>query len=255
MQKTDLATTFQKGLQVLRCYQDGSLGLSLADIARRTGFDRAVVRRLCLTLVQEGLMMQSGRLFLMSPRVVTFAGSFLQANDFGHGVQPVLNHYSEQLGAEVSLYVLDTDRALCIAQSSLANSRVSLGMTIGSALPLLPTAAGRMLLARLPPNHLASLLVTFADDTFAELEFASRAAMTQELVRVSQSGVAIENNEYEQGICGVAVGIRSKGVIHAALGTSFAIVGTDHDKRLDEVVAILKLAAASLSRLGSLANW
>ena len=50
MSNKDNASTFAKGLAVLECFADGSTALTMAEIARRTGFDRATARRLCLTL-------------------------------------------------------------------------------------------------------------------------------------------------------------------------------------------------------------
>ena len=59
----DISLTFMKGMSVLRTFDESHSQLTLADIARLTGIERAAVRRLVLTLVYLGYVRKDGTRF------------------------------------------------------------------------------------------------------------------------------------------------------------------------------------------------
>ena len=110
MTARDRSATLAKGLAVLACFQSGARDLTMADVARQTGLDRAVARRLCLTLEAEGLLTRSGKFLRLTPKVLALAGGYLSAEGIGQRVQPVLNQCAEDLHGEIALAVLEGER-------------------------------------------------------------------------------------------------------------------------------------------------
>ncbi|MFT4708661.1 MAG: IclR family pca regulon transcriptional regulator, partial [Ascidiaceihabitans sp.] len=147
MANKDNASTFAKGLSVLSCFETGRRDLTMAEISRITGFDRATTRRLCLTLEDSGYLHKQDRIFQLSPKILAVAGGYLTSNAIGRSVQPILNQLAEEFEGEIALALRDGDRAIYVARSAPSSARVSFGFSVGSTLPLLPTAIGRMLLA------------------------------------------------------------------------------------------------------------
>ncbi|MCB1340349.1 MAG: helix-turn-helix domain-containing protein, partial [Pseudooceanicola sp.] len=90
-QDRSTAATFAKGMAVLAAFDGSAAALTLAEIARATGQDRATARRGALTLVGLGYLAQTGRAFALTPKVLGLAAGYLRANHFGRLVQPVLN--------------------------------------------------------------------------------------------------------------------------------------------------------------------
>ena len=154
------ASTFAKGLQVLRCFEGRREALSMAEVARLAGLDRATARRLCLALIDAGFLVARGRGLHLTARVLAVGAGYLAAHDVGRVVQPALNRAAEELGGDIALAVRDGGRAIYVACSATAGARVSQGFTAGSTLPLLPTAVGRMLLAGDTDTALDALLAT-----------------------------------------------------------------------------------------------
>ena len=101
-QDRNIAATFAKGMAVLAAFDGAAPALTLAEIARATGQDRATARRGALTLVQLGYLVQAGKGFALTPKVLGLAAGYLRANSFGRLVQPVLNRHAAALGAEAS---------------------------------------------------------------------------------------------------------------------------------------------------------
>jgi len=204
-QNRDISGSFAKGLAVLGCFDGHSPGLSLADIAKRTGQDRATARRGALTRVAEGLLRQEDRVLSLTPKILTFAGGFLQANRFGRLVQPVLNHHARTLGSEITLATLDADRVLLLAQSTVSDGPVSQGFTIGSHLPLLHTSLGRMLLACLAEDAAQELIATAPLPQHTSRSLTRREDIADRVRQTGESGVCITSGEFEPGISGVAI--------------------------------------------------
>lgn len=143
MSPRDTASTFAKGLAVLSCFEGGRSDLTMADIARLTGFDRATARRLCLTLQSSGYLYKHEKVLRLTPKVLAIAGGYLKAEYIGKTVQPTLDQFAKELDGEIALAVRDGSRAIYVARSAVPSARLSLGLSVGSTLPLLPTAVGR----------------------------------------------------------------------------------------------------------------
>lgn len=247
MSRAGGAATFAKGLRVMECFADGARGLTMADIARDTGLDRATARRLCLTLIEEGYLRKNGRGLELTPRILAISGGYLTANDIGRTVQPILNRYAEALEGEISLAVRDGHRALYVAQSATGSARVSLGFTAGSRLPILSTAIGRMLLARSPDDVLEAALAgpspRFTEETETEPSALRRAIET-----ARGDGFAFAVGEFERGAAGLAVPVGRIGGTAAALGTTAAAERLSAEDKRARTLAILQDAAIALGQ-------
>ncbi|CAN0585223.1 unnamed protein product, partial [Ectocarpus sp. 12 AP-2014] len=158
----DISSTFLKGLQVLSAFDDLHPRLTLAEIGQLTGLDRAAVRRLMITLEQFGYVEKTGKHFGLLPKVLTLTGSYMRHNGIGTVAQPILNNHSRDLAEEISLAALADDAAVYIAKSQLSDRDISFGFTVGSRLPLLQTAIGRMLLATRSTDVMTQMVQTAA---------------------------------------------------------------------------------------------
>lgn len=242
-QDRNTASTFAKGLAVLAAFDGGTPGLTLAEIARITGQDRATARRGALTLVQAGYLVQSGRSFALTPKVLALGAGYLRANHFGRLVQPVLNRHAAALGAEIALAVRDGADVLLLAQSTVAAGPVSYGFTPGSRLPLMHTSLGRMLLAC--ESDPAALAAGAPMPQHTERSLATRDAVLEKVADARAAGFSETDGEFESGIVGFAVPV-------SAPGASGLVAGTSLPRGGDGAAALraLRLCAADLRQNG-----
>lgn len=246
MRSKDNASTFAKGLTVLECFSDGRTDLTMAEIARLTGFDRATARRLCLTLEASGYLIKRDKVLQLTPKVVAIAGGYLTAQSIGRSVQPVLNHFAEELRGEIALAVRDGTRAIYIARSAVSTARLSLGFSVGSKLPLLPTAVGRMLLARCPTDLRDRLIATCPLEKLTETTICDRPTILAKVQEASTQGYALSVSEFETGAAGLAVPIPDISGAQAVLATSATSNQFARKDELDRCLDILRRAAMSL---------
>jgi len=225
----ETSLTFIKGLAVLRAFDAEHAALSSADVARRAGLDRATARRLIRTLEYLGYVRRAGRLYWLTPRVLILAAGFLQANRFGLAVQPILTAAAERLGVQIVLAMRDGDAAVLVAQSAAGAYHVSLGLTLGSRLPLETTALGQVLLAGGP-------------DAPAEL------------AGVGEAGHAHVSGRFEPGVAGLAVPVGPPGGVQAALGISLPAARLEDEgfrtQALEALRGCARALAASLAAPG-----
>ncbi|MFW8635536.1 IclR family transcriptional regulator [Cribrihabitans pelagius] len=219
-QDRNISSSFAKGLEVLAVFDAATPSMTLAEIARRTGQDRATARRGALTLVQAGYLRQDGRMLSLTPRVLALAGGFLQANQFGQRVQPALNRHAGKMRAEVTLATLDQGRVLVLAQSTVAGGPVTYGFTAGAHIPLAHTSLGRMLLACLPQDEAAGVLAGAALPRHTEQSLTSPAAILERIEAARAQGYCVTRSEFEAGISGYAVPLSRPGQRPIVLGSS-----------------------------------
>jgi len=242
----DISLTFLKGLTVLRVFDEDRAALTLAEIARQTGLDPATARRLVLTLVRLGYVRKEGRAFSLAPRVLVLAAGFLRGQGFGTRVQPVLNRAAAALCLGVSLAIRDEDRALLVAQSTLADSTVSFGFTIGSRLPLVHTAMGRMLLAGAPEAERHRLLAEAPLDALTAESETDRTRIAAEIETAAAQGYAVARG-FEAGVTGIAVPVGPPSAARAVLGVSDFHARFEGEGAVLAIVSTLRRAAAELA--------
>lgn len=246
----DVSSTFARGMAVLRAFDDTHARLTLAQIARLTELDRAAVRRLVLTLVQLGYAKKTDRHYSLTPKVLTLAGSFLRGNQFGTQVQPLLDRHAAQAGRTVSLAIIDGLSAVYVAQSTLYDSDISLGFTVGSRLPLLPTAIGTAILAA---SDRAQLLLRDAPlERFTDRTTLDRGEIGLRVERCRQDGFAIVDGEFEHAVSGFAVPIAGADPV-AAVGTSMPSRRARGQASRGRIIDGLRQLADALARVPAFA--
>jgi IclR family pca regulon transcriptional regulator len=246
MTQKNNASTFAKGLKVLSCFETGRRDLTMADVSRLTGFDRATTRRLCLTLEDNGYLQKDDRVFRLTPKILAMAGGYLTSNDFGRSVQPVLNQFAEEFDGEIALAMRDGDRAIYVARSAISSARISIGFSIGSTLPLLPTAVGQMLLARGMDSELDMDLARLVPEKLTEATDMNLASIRNKIEQAATQGYAFIRNEFEMGAAGIAVPVGNIGALPAVLATTASINQFDKAAEFDRALDILRRAAMNL---------
>lgn len=244
-QDRNISSSFAKGLSVLAVFDAATPCMTLAEIARRTNQDRATARRGALTLVQAGYLRQQGRMLSLTPRVLALAGGFLQGNQFGRRVQPVLNQHARKLGAELSLATLDRGRVLLLAQSTTEGSPVTYGFTAGAHIPLAHTSLGRMLMACLPQDEAEALVQEAEIPQHTEQSLLCREAILDQVNQARSKSYCLTDSEFEPGIIGYAVPLSRPGKTPVVLGSS-APGGLANGQKAEDLLRGLQLCAAEL---------
>ncbi|MDN2580837.1 IclR family transcriptional regulator C-terminal domain-containing protein [Aquibium sp. ELW1220] len=245
----DISLTFAKGMAVLKAFDAEHTHLTLPQIARLTGFDRAATRRLVLTLVHLGYVRQQDRLFALTPRILVLAGGFLQGRQFGKTIQPVMRAFSLRIGETISLAMLDGAEAVYVAHAGGETERARIGFTIGSRVPLLSTAIGRMLLAAGDAGTAAEAIRTAPLEPHTPATTLDRNAIATAVRTIAAAGHALVDGEFEPGVAALAVAVPAASGEVAALGFSATSARLADAAFRREALATLKDCAGALAGL------
>lgn len=245
-ERSNLSQTFMRGMAVLKLFDATRTHLSLADIARLCDLDRAVARRLTLTLEHLGYLKRDGRTFSLTPKVLVLAGGFLQGHQFGTVVQPVLEAHSQELGESISLAMIDGLDAVYVAQAMSGRGRVSFGFTLGSRLPLLQTAVGRALLSISDPTFVDKAIMSAPLEQFTKASIVDRDQLATKIQEVRDLGHAFVASEFEAGVTGMAMPVRSASGAITAIGIS-AIQQKFTDVMHDRSLEVLRDCSRALA--------
>lgn len=247
-QKHDISSTFIKGLRVLSTFDDDHPRLTLAEVGQLTGLDRAAVRRLMITLVEFGYVEKTGKHFALLPKTLTLTGSYMRGNAIGTVVQPILNKYSKEMAREISLASVADAEAVYIAKSILTETDISFGFTVGSRLPLLQTAIGRMLLGTREADVMAHLIKTASVHPYTPDSLMDRDAILREIMTARHQGYCVVNNEFEAGVAGLAVAVGPVAEAKTVIGISVPLAEFAQPKLRARSISILQQCANELVR-------
>ena len=88
---TDHVESLDRGLRLLQMFGTTSSPMTLSDLARAADLPRATARRILFTLERGGFVASDGKLFTLTPHVLTLAASYLRSNQVVAVLQPVLD--------------------------------------------------------------------------------------------------------------------------------------------------------------------
>lgn len=214
---TDFVGGFAKGLKVIEAFDATKPKLTITDVARLTGLDRATARRCLLTLAALGYANYDGKFFALTPRILRLGHAWLLATPLPALIQPHLDRLSETVGESASASVLDGGEIVYIARA--AKKRVmSITLVPGSRLPAWCASMGRVLLAALGEEERRIRLAESRLEALTPFTRAEPGELTAEIARVGQRGYAVIDQELELGLCSIAVPVlNAAGTVVAAI--------------------------------------
>lgn len=242
-------TSLARGLAVIKAFSDQRRSLTIAQISHRTGIPRAAVRRCLYTLRQLGYVDSEANNFSLKPKILTLGYSYLSSTPLTVSAQPCLNGISRALNESCSLAVLDEDEVLYVSRS--ATSRImSVALNTGSRLPAYCTSLGRVLLAHLPEEALATYFSRTELKAYTERTVVNAKRLEEILAEVRGAGYALVEEELEIGLRSIAVPVRgASGNVIAALNIGAQATRVSAKKMKDEFLPVLLRGAQELSVL------
>ncbi|MBR0869932.1 helix-turn-helix domain-containing protein [Bradyrhizobium tropiciagri] len=247
---TDFVESLDRGLRLLQVFGKVSGPATLSDLARAAGLPRATARRILFTLAHGGFVVADGKLFTLTPHVLTLAGSFLQSNQVVTVLQPVLDRIATSAREIASLALLDRDDVVFVARSS--PTRVfSGGLDIGYRLPAFCTSVGRAMLGRFADDELAARLKTMRRDPVTPLTVTDPKQLLASIITDRAQGYSLVDREAEPHFRSISVPVRRyDGTIVAAINMGAHVDRVAKQELIDRFLPLLREGAEDVkSRL------
>jgi IclR family pca regulon transcriptional regulator len=220
-----------KGLRLLSLFDEQRPSWRVTDLAAAAGLPMPTVYRVVMTLASEGYLdhLPNGD-YRPGVKTLTLGTAALRSLDLVGVAGPKLQQLAEKTGETVNLAVLTGDRVLYLVR--LRNSDlVTANIQVGSTLPAVTTSIGKLLLAYLDEDDLASRITpeSFASQMGPNAK-NSLAELKEELVQIREQQWAMQDEELAYGLRSVAGPIRGEhGTVVA--GANLALQARDWSTR------------------------
>lgn len=214
---TDFVESLDRGLRLLQVFGERAAPMSLSEIAKIAELPRATARRILFTLQHGGFVASDGKLFALTPHVLTLAGSYLRSNQLVSVLQPVLDRISAEAQEVSSLAVLDGDDVVFIARAS--PTRIfNGGVDIGYRLPAFCTAVGRVMLGRFGDAELKTKIAGMRREALTPQTVVDPKRLLAAIAADRARSYALVDREAEPHFRSIAVPVRRyDGAIVAAI--------------------------------------
>ncbi|MFC0067838.1 IclR family transcriptional regulator C-terminal domain-containing protein [Umezawaea endophytica] len=238
--------TLARGIAVLKAFRFAPGGLTISTAAAASGLPRATARRALLVLREAGYAESDGRVFALRPTVLDLGYSRLSSLTLADIAQPHLKALAGAVGESVSMAVLDDDRVRYVAR--VATTRIMrIDIAVGTRFPAYATSMGRVLLADLPAAERAELLdrtdrTPLTGRTLVSVEDLAAAVET-----VGRQGWAMVDQELQDGLRSLAVGVRDRsGEVVAAVNTALHVGRDTVEETVERLLPPLRETAARI---------
>jgi len=217
MKRTDVLGGFSKGLATIEAFTDVTDRLSITDVARVTGLDRATARRCLLTLVDGGYASFDGKFFTLTPKILRLGYSYLASARLPTLVQPFLDRLMTETDQPASSGARDDHHVVLGARASLRGVMTA-SLSPGSRIPAYCSAMGRVLLSAMPDERAEALITEMDRRKLTEITLTDVGQLMDQVRLTRERGYGAVDQEFEIGLCALAVPVRDpRGRVIAAL--------------------------------------
>ena len=245
----DFVLSLARGLCVIEAFQRMTDALSVGEISFRTGFSRAAVRHLLITLEKLGYASREGSLYRLTPRILQLGFSYLSSSSLEALAFPLLQQITQLLHESASLGVLEGNEMVYVARSA-AQRVMSIGLAVGSRLPAYCTSMGRVMLAALPAEDLSAFLRRARMERLTPRTIIDKSQLARVIDRVRIDGYSVVDGELEIGLRSIAVPVTSRsGRIVAAMNSGVHAARVTKQRILAEFLPMLRQQATLLGSM------
>jgi IclR family pca regulon transcriptional regulator len=216
----DLVAGLANGLRAIEAFSSHHKLMTVADVARQTGFTRAATRRYLLTLKAAGYADFDGKRFQLTSRVLRLGHAYISSVPLPQIAQPIVEELGHKTEESIAFAVLEGAESLTVA-SSAPRRIVGIFTRVGTHLPALSSSTGRVVLAGRSDEFIEQLLRTTVVEKLTYKTKTTPAEIWQEIRRIRQQGYGLNDEEIEVGLRVIAVPVHSSsGIVVAALCVS-----------------------------------
>jgi len=208
-----------KGLEVLRTFSRTKPHMTLSEIAARAGLPAATARRCLNTLEELGYVARNGRQFMLRPPVLEIGAVYLDSMDIPTITRTKLEELALAIRGSTALTVLSGTGVVVAARASTRTEPLCTESHVGKRLPAHASATGKVLLAGLSPEKLATYFARARLEALTPRTITDRAKLTEQIEAARRDGYAISEEEVAPGAASIGVPVHDgSGHVVAGLG-------------------------------------
>lgn len=218
--KTRLSSV-ANAIRLTKAFTEDEYAMGISALAVRLGLAKSTVHRLATTLIEADILEQNKETGKYSLGLALFElGALVRRKmDVASEARPQLRALMESTGETVQLAIFDHLSVLYINKMD-SRQAVRMASSVGSRAPSYCSSVGKVLLAHQSAETLA-LVLAGGLKSYTPKTITDAKALELELASVRAKGYAVDDEENELGLRGIAAPIRNHaGNIIAAIGVA-----------------------------------
>lgn len=241
------SSTVATALRLLKLLAEHPEGIGISEIARRMEIGKSSAHLLASTLVQQEFALRNDEgLYGLGIAAFEVGSAVPDAARFGGELLAPMRELADISGEAVSL-AIPRNRDAVIVQRFETKHVLRAEIGVGTRMPLISCASGKVLLAAMPEAEIDNLYPGEELPRVTRHTLRSKASLKATVLPVvREQRYALTEGEYAEGITGIAAGIAdASGSLVAAL----SVAGPSSRFDPEEWVAPLLTAADAMTSL------
>jgi DNA-binding IclR family transcriptional regulator len=218
MSKGYFAPSVKKAFEILKLVSTSKDGVGISEIARGLGMAKSTVHGMTSALEEMGVVLRdpATKRYTLGFTLFELGKSAYSQIDLKDLARPVAEELMERSHASVFLGVLNWDHVTVL---DVVEPRTELKITapIGTTLPLLAGAVGKVFLSKLDEEEVKRIIKTKGLIRFTENSITSTDRYLQEIRTARENGFATDDEEYILGVRAVAAPIKKAAPLMSAI--------------------------------------
>lgn len=242
-------SALHKALTVMEMVTEHPQAIGLADLARKAGLPRQSLHRVLRQLEEKGLIIRdtANDRFSVGPRLSRLAISALFSENHNMPARAALQDTVARIGESCNIGVLDGIEFVYLDRVETKEA-LRFHLEAATHVPAHCTSGGKILLAHLPETVRHNLIRSVRPHKFTRTTIANPVTLEAELARIRQRGYATNNEEYVEGVVGIAVAVMDREGRAIAAIACHAPAARMSMKKLESFVPHISRTARSLGR-------
>jgi DNA-binding IclR family transcriptional regulator len=238
-----------RAIDVLELFNVIDKEVSISELVKCTGTNKNYIFRLLLTLQSRQFVdvnPATGK-YKLGLKTFELGQKALKQQKLVNHTRPVLEHLKKQCHETTGYSIFKSDFTYYVdgVESDLTVRVVN---RMGSRFPLHCTAVGKAQIAHLDEKELQLWIDTNKLSKFSSNTIINPDQLKDELERILSQGYAIEDQEFETGVGGIAAPVLNRdNKIIGAIGISAPVYRLTHERLENELVPLIKWAGKELS--------
>jgi DNA-binding IclR family transcriptional regulator len=248
MVKKYQAPIIKKAFVILDVISKSNQGLRISEISSRLDISKSTVHGITAALEDVGALLRDSvsKRYTIGLTLMTLGKAAYERIDFKNIARPIMEDLMEQCQESVFLGVRNGESVTVI---DIIESRkdFKISSPIGTTLPLMAGAVGKLFLSQMDPHDLkkylhANPLVRYTANTIIDSDLYAK-----ELEMVRQSGIATDDEEYLSGVRAVAAPIKKYGAHIPALWV-VGFKASMSDEKMPAIIEQTRSAAEKINK-------
>jgi IclR family KDG regulon transcriptional repressor len=241
--------SLQKALRILLHLGQYGPELGITDLASTMNLNKSTVYRLLNAMAKFEVVEQNpeNERYRLGLKLHELGLKALESRTLQREAHRFLLEMSRRSQETVSLAVPSPGAVICLDRVNSPHTVISISTSVGARFPVHCTAVGKAVLAYLSDEQIDAILQNNGLRRFTPATLTRVVDLQEDLRQIRERGYAIDNQELERGLSGVAAPVRTaQGRVIAALGMAGPTLRF-RGRELRDKIALVKETTEQLS--------